>query len=253
MKRVAGPRNQIHPTSQCVSVAGLAAGRRPPEPLLREIVAKADGVPLFVEELTKAVLESGLLRETADGYAHGGPPPPLAIPSTLQDSLMARLDRLAPVKEVAQVGALIGREFSREILAAVADLPDERLADAMAQLIAAGLVFARGVPPEVTYSFKHALVQDAAYQSLLKSRRHQLHARAAEVLETRFPRHPRNGARAGGPPPHRSGHCRSRSPVVAEGRPTGVAVRRLPRGGGTPTPRHRGDRCGARHARARAP
>ena len=166
---------------------------------------------------------------------------------------MARLDRLAPVKEVAQVGAVIGREFSREILAAVADLPDERLADAMAQLVAAGLVFARGVPPEVTYSFKHALVQDAAYQSLLKSRRHQLHARAAEVLETRFPGITETE-------PERVAHHLTEAGLADRaalwwltGRPTGVAARRLPRGGGTPAPRDRGDRCGTRHARARAP
>ncbi len=133
------------------------------------------------------MLESSLLRETADGYVLDGPLPPLAIPATLQNSLMARLDRLASVKYMAQVGAVIGREFSREVLAAVADLPDDRLSDAMAQLVDAGLVFASGVPPDVTYTFKHSLVQDAAYQSLLKSRRHQLHARAAEILETRFP------------------------------------------------------------------
>jgi class 3 adenylate cyclase/predicted ATPase len=179
--------NRLGRTAAEAIVDRLAAGRRPPAPLLQEIVAKADGVPLFVEELTKAVLESGLLRETADGYALDGPLLPLAIPATLQDSLIARLDRLASVKEVAQVGAVIGREFSREVLAAVADLGDDRLSDAMAQLVDAGLVFARGVPPDVTYTFKHALVQDAAYQSLLKSRRHQLHARAAEILETCLP------------------------------------------------------------------
>ena len=188
----------------------LAAGRRPPEPLLHEIVAKADGVPLFVEELTKAVLELGLLRETADGYAPDGPLPPLAIPATLQDSLMARLDRLAPVKEVAQVGAVIGREFSREVLAAVADLPDDRLADAMAQLVDAGLVFARGVPPEVTYT-----LQARARAGRRLPEPAQEPAPPAPREGRRDPRDPlpghrRDRARAGGPPPHRGGPRRPR-------------------------------------------
>jgi tetratricopeptide (TPR) repeat protein len=140
-------------------------------------------VPLFVEELTKTVLESGLLRDGGDRWELSGPLPPLAIPATLHDSLMARLDRLAPVKEVAQIGAVIGREFSHELLSAVAPLPTNQLGDALEQLVSSGLVFRRGSPPDATYSFKHALVQDAAYQSLLKSKRQQLHARIAQVLE----------------------------------------------------------------------
>ena len=150
-------------------------------------MAKTDGVPLFVEELTKTVLESGLLTDAGDRYELAGPLPPLAIPSTLHDSLLARLDRLAPVKEVAQIGAAIGREFSHELLAAVADRPEAELQAALDQLVASELVFRRGAPPEATYSFKHALVQDAAYGSLLKSRRQQLHARIAQVLEERLP------------------------------------------------------------------
>jgi predicted ATPase len=133
------------------------------------------------------VLESGLLADKGDHYELSGPLPPLAIPTTLHDSLMARLDRLAPVKEVAQIGAVIGREFSHELLAAVSPLADDKLGEALNQLVASELVFRRGAPPDATYSFKHALVQDAAYQSLLKSRRQQLHARIAETLETRFP------------------------------------------------------------------
>jgi predicted ATPase len=158
-----------------------------PDEVAAQIVAKTDGVPLFVEELTKTVLESGLLRDAGDHYELTGLLPPLAIPSTLHDSLLARLDRLAPVKEIAQIGAVIGREFSHALLAAVSDRPEMELQDALDQLVAAELVFRRGAPPDVTYSFKHALVQDAAYGTLLKIRRQQLHARIAQVLEERFP------------------------------------------------------------------
>ena len=166
-------------------VAGLTGGKALPAIVLDQIAAKSDGMPLFAEELTKAVLESGLLREEDDRYELDGPLPPPAIPETLQDSLMARLDRLAPAKEVAQVAAVIGREFSHELLAAI--VPHvEQLDEALHQLLAAELVFRRGVTPQVTYSFKHALVRDAAYASLLKSRRRQLHARIAEVLEENF-------------------------------------------------------------------
>jgi class 3 adenylate cyclase/predicted ATPase len=164
-------------------VAQVTGGRALPDGVLAQIVAKADGIPLFVEELTKAVLESGLLYDVGGRYELAVDPlPPLAIPATLHDSLMARLDRLAPVREVAQVGAVIGREFSEELLAAVADMDPAELADGLRQLVEAELVFRRGVPPETTYVFKHALVQDAAYASLLKSRRQQLHARIAEAL-----------------------------------------------------------------------
>ena len=158
-----------------------------PNEVAAQIVAKTDGVPLFVEELTKTVVESGLLTDAGDHWELAGPLPPLAIPSTLHDSLLARLDRLAPVKEIAQIGAVIGREFSHELLAAVADRSEAELQAALDQLVASELVFRRGVPPEATYSFKHALVQDTAYGTLLKSRRQQLHGRIAEVLEERFP------------------------------------------------------------------
>jgi predicted ATPase len=158
-----------------------------PDEIASQIVAKTDGVPLFVEELTKTVLESGLLRDAGDHYELLGPLPPLAIPATLHDSLLARLDRLAPVKEVAQIGAALGREFSHALLAAVDDRSEAELQAALDQLVASELVFRRGTPPEATYSFKHALVQDAAYGTLLKSRRQQLHARIAQVLEGQFP------------------------------------------------------------------
>jgi class 3 adenylate cyclase/predicted ATPase len=168
-------------------VGRVAGGKALPAEVLEQIVAKTDGVPLFVEELTKAVLESGLLEDAGDAYMLSGPLPPLAIPSTLHDSLLARLDRLAPVREVAQIGACIGRVFGHELLAAVTSLRDNELRDALAQLCRSELIFRRGTPPEATYTFKHALVQDAAHRSLLRSRRQQLHARIAEVLERDFP------------------------------------------------------------------
>ncbi len=144
-----------------------------PEEVLNQIVAKTDGVPLFIEELTKTVIESGA--ETAH-----------AIPETLQDSLMARLDHLAPVKEVAQLGAAIGREFSHRVLAAVSPLSDNELRSALGQLVESELVFRRGTGMGAQYVFKHALVQDAAHQSVLKSKRKQLHASIADVLERQF-------------------------------------------------------------------
>jgi class 3 adenylate cyclase/predicted ATPase len=168
-------------------VAAVTGGKRLPDEVLDQILAKTDGVPLFVEELTKTVLESGLLTDAGDRYEVAGPLPPLAIPATLHDSLMARLDRLAPVKEIAQIGAVIGREFSHDLLAAVSPVPEDQLKDALDQLVAAELIFRRGTAPEAAYTFKHALVQEAAYNSLLKSRRQQLHAHIALVLEEQFP------------------------------------------------------------------
>jgi class 3 adenylate cyclase/predicted ATPase len=168
-------------------VARMAGSKALPEQVLNEIVARTDGIPLFVEELTKTVLESGLLQDAGDHFELAGPLPSLAIPSTLQDSLMARLDRLAPVKEVAQTAAAIGREFDHGLLAAVSPLSAPDLESALDQLVQSELIFRRGAPPDATYTFKHALVQEAAYSSLLKSRRQQLHARIAQALEEQFP------------------------------------------------------------------
>jgi class 3 adenylate cyclase/predicted ATPase len=165
----------------------VAGGKALPAEVTRQITARTDGVPLFVEELTKMVLESGLVAEQDGRYVMTGPLPPLAIPATLHDSLMARLDRLAPMKEVAQLGAALGREFGYELLAAVAGLDEAHLQAALEQLVAAGLVYQRGVQPTARYVFKHALVQDAAYASLLRSRRQQLHQRIARALLERFP------------------------------------------------------------------
>jgi class 3 adenylate cyclase/tetratricopeptide (TPR) repeat protein len=167
-------------------VAWVTGGRALPAEVMKQIVAKTDGNPLFVEELTKAVLETGILVENGEGYRLDGPLPPLAIPATLQDSLMARLDRLAPVREIAQIGAAIGREFSYSLLRVLVGRDESALKNALAQLEQAELVFRRGEPPEAIYSFKHALVRDAAYESLLKSRRQQLHGQIARTLEQRF-------------------------------------------------------------------
>jgi predicted ATPase len=181
------PLNRLGRRHRAAMVERVTGGKALPPEVLDQIVARTDGVPLFVEELTKTVLESDLLRDAGDRYELSGPLPPLAIPATLHDSLMARLDRHAPVKDLAQTAAVIGREFSHDLIAAVSPLSAAGLGSALDQLVAAELVFRRGSPPAATYSFKHALVQDAAYQSLLKSKRQQLHARIAKVLEGQFP------------------------------------------------------------------
>jgi class 3 adenylate cyclase/predicted ATPase len=181
------PLNRLGRRQGAALVERITGGKALPAAVLDQIVARTDGVPLFVEELTKTVLESGLLADAGDRYELAGPLPPLAIPTTLHDSLMARLDRLTPVKEVAQTAAVIGREFSHELLAAVSPLPAADLGSALDQLVAAELIFRRGTAPAATYSFKHALVQDAAYQSLLRSRRQQLHGRIARTLEEQIP------------------------------------------------------------------
>jgi class 3 adenylate cyclase/predicted ATPase len=161
----------------------ISDGKRLPEAVLDEIAVRSDGVPLFVEEMTKSVLESGALLETADAYHLGGPLTGLAIPASLHDSLMARLDRLHPVREVAQAAAVIGRSFDHATIAALTELPEPALGDAMLRLVEAELVFRRGTPPDATYLFKHALVRDAAYESLLKAKRVAMHARLVDVLE----------------------------------------------------------------------
>jgi predicted ATPase/class 3 adenylate cyclase len=165
----------------------IAGSRALPKELVDEILARTDGVPLFIEELTKTVLESELLKKRNGRYVLERPLPHLAIPTTLHASLMARLDRLAAVREVAQIGAVAGRDFHFELLNAVAGLPRERLEESLEQLVRSELVFRRGEIPHAIYSFKHTLVRDAAYASLLKSRRARLHAAIADALEQRFP------------------------------------------------------------------
>jgi class 3 adenylate cyclase len=158
----------------------------PPE-VVQAILDRADGVPLYLEEITRGVLESGLLRVEDDAYVSDGPLPALAVPASLQASLLARLDKLSPVKEVAQIGAAIGREFSHALLAAVADRSDEDLAEALRQLIEADLIFARGSSSDLSYVFKHALIQDVAYATLLRGPRQALHGKIADALQQAFP------------------------------------------------------------------
>jgi class 3 adenylate cyclase len=173
---------------QSAELATAVAGGRPlPDEVLAAIIARTDGIPLFVEELTKTVLQSGLLDDTAAGWRLRGPLPALAIPATLQDSLMSRLDRLAPAKEVAQVGAIIGREFSRRLLAEVLQMPADRLAAALDELQRAELVVRRGIVPDERYTFRHALIRDTAYNSLLKAQRVLRHGQIAAALEALEP------------------------------------------------------------------
>jgi tetratricopeptide (TPR) repeat protein len=170
------------------SLVNRVTGGKPlPKEVMDEILGRTDGVPLFIEELTKTVLESKLLQEHNSQYILESPLPSFSIPTTLQASLMARLDRLASVREVAQIGAVAGRDFHYELIYAAAGLPRERLEDALEQLVKSELIFRRGVIPHAVYTFKHALVRDAAYASLLKSKRHKLHALMADVLEQQFP------------------------------------------------------------------
>jgi predicted ATPase len=168
-------------------VERVSGGKTLPKEVMDEILARTDGVPLFIEELTKTVLETGLLQERDGHYVLEHPLPPLAIPTTLHASLMARLDRLSPVREVAQIGAVAGRDFHYELLNSVAGLPREKLEEALDQLVHSELVFRRGEIPHAVYTFKHTLVRDAAYAGLLKSRRAHLHAAIASALEQQFP------------------------------------------------------------------
>jgi class 3 adenylate cyclase/predicted ATPase len=177
--------NRLDQSAGAALIRSVAGARTLPSEIVNEIAERTDGVPLFVEELTKAVLEA-----SPDGIARAvsaAPLPGLAVPATLHASLMARLDRIGPIaREVAQVGAAIGREFSYDLLAAIAQRSDSELRAALDRLISAGLVFGRGEPPDANFLFKHALVQDAAYGTLLRGQRRDLHARIARVLEERL-------------------------------------------------------------------
>ena len=177
--------NRLGERETAAIIARLAGNKVLPADMMAEIVERTDGIPLFVEEMTKAVLEAeseGEARRTAAAV----PSPALAVPASLHASLMARLDRLGPAKEVAQIGATIGRKFSHALLAAVVRQREAELGSALDRLIAADLLFRQGVPPHATYLFKHALVQDAAYGTLLREPRRALHARIAEILEGQF-------------------------------------------------------------------
>jgi predicted ATPase/class 3 adenylate cyclase len=176
------PRAQVE-----IMVRQLTGDKPLPAEVLAQVVARTDGVPLFVEELLKMVLESGLVRDEEDRYALAGPLPPLAIPTTLHDSLMARLDRLSTARAVAQLGAVLGREFAYELIQAVTMMDEATLQRGLAQLVDAELLYQRGQPPQAQYVFKHALIQETAYQSLLKSTRQQYHQQIAQVLAVQFP------------------------------------------------------------------
>ena len=179
--------NRLPPRQRIEMISRMIGGKALPREIADQIVERTDGVPLFIEELTKSVLESGLVTEAGERYAVAGPAGPLAIPTTLHASLLARLDRLAPAREAAQIGAALGRSFSHELISAVAQMPLQKLDDALEQLVRAELIFRRGTSPDAEYTFKHALVRDAAYDTLLRSNRQQLHARIAAVMESKFP------------------------------------------------------------------
>jgi predicted ATPase len=179
--------NRLDRRDRAALVTQVAGGKTLPDDVVTEIAERTDGVPLFVEELTKSVLESGLLREETDRYVLDRALPSFTIPTTLHDSLMERLDRLAPVRRVAQIGAAIGRQFPYALLSAVAGLADDELQASLDRLVASELVFQRGTPPDAVYTFKHALVQNAAHGSLLRGPRQALHRRIAEALEQRSP------------------------------------------------------------------
>jgi class 3 adenylate cyclase len=179
--------NRLDRRDRTTLIMQIAGGKALPDQIVNQIVDRTDGVPLFVEELTKSVLESGLLREEVDRYVLDRALPPFAIPTSLRDSLVARLDRLASVRYVAQIGAAIGRDFPYALLRTISGLPDDELLAALARLVASELVFQRGMPPDAVYVFKHALVQEAAHDGLLRNARQQLHAQIAEALEIHFP------------------------------------------------------------------
>jgi class 3 adenylate cyclase/predicted ATPase len=178
--------SRLPPRQSAEMISCVTGGKALPNELVDQIVDRTDGVPLFIEELTKAVVESGGLTDAGDRYTMAGQLARLAIPTSLNTSLLARLDRLAPTRELAQIGAALGRQFSHTLISAVAQMPQHQVDDGLVQLAGAELIFRRGTPPDAEYTFKHALVQDAAYSTLLHSRRRQLHGHIAAVLEGQF-------------------------------------------------------------------
>ncbi len=217
--------NRLDRRGRIILVEQIAGGKALPDEVVAQIADRTDGIPLFVEEVTKSVLESGV--------------PLMGIPTSLHDSLMARLDRLSSVRRVAQIGAAIGREFSYGLLRVVSRLPGDELQTALARLVASELVFQRGTPPDAVYSFKHALVQDVAHGSLLRSARQQLHALIADSARSPFPRIDGEPARAGRAALCGSRACRKIRRVLGEGRSQfrrplrdGGSVRAIPKGAG---------------------
>jgi len=179
--------NQLSLKETKIMVHKVAQGKKLPTDLFHEVIKRTDGIPLFVEELTKMVLESDILSKVEDHYVLTESALPLSIPSTLKDSLMARLDKLSAVKEVAQLGAILGREFSYDLLQAVSILPEKVLQNGLEQLVKSNIIYPVSSALQQRYIFKHALIQESAYQSLLKSKRQQLHQKTAEILEQQFP------------------------------------------------------------------
>jgi tetratricopeptide (TPR) repeat protein len=178
---------RLPPRQRAEMITHVTGGKTMPKEIADQIIDRTDGVPLFIEELTKTVVESGIFAEDGERYAVTASVASLPIPTTLHASLLARLDRLSSAREVAQIGAAIGRQFSHELISAVAPMPQQKIDQALAQLTNAELIFRRGASPAAEYTFKHALVQEAAYGSLLKSTRNQLHEKIARLLEERFP------------------------------------------------------------------
>jgi class 3 adenylate cyclase/predicted ATPase len=178
------PLNRLTRSHALEMIKNIAGPLALPDQVFEQILDRADGVPLFVEELTKTVIESGLVRT---GHAAAAPLVTQAIPSTLQASLLERLDRMSPVRDVVQIAAAIGREFAFELLSAVYRFSEDQLKEALRKLVAAELIYRRTDPPHESYKFKHALVQDAAYSTLLRDQRRELHAQIAKALEERFP------------------------------------------------------------------
>jgi predicted ATPase len=179
--------NRLPPRQRVEIIAHLTGGKTLPKDITDQIVNRTDGVPLFIEELTKSIVDTGLVSDSGGHYTTAVNVAATAIPPSLHASLLARLDRLAPTREVAQIGAALGRSFSHELISAVAELPQEKIDYALDQLVGAELIFQRGIPPNAEYTFKHALVQDAAYSTLLRGRRQQTHARVVSTLERQFP------------------------------------------------------------------
>ena len=178
--------NRLGPSEISLLIERIIGNKRLPDKLKQDIVERTDGIPLFVEEMTKAVVEAES-EQSSERMAAAIPSPSVAVPASLHASLMARLDRLGPAKEVAQIAAVLGRNFSHDLLTAAAGKEEVELQAALDRLMGAGLLFRQGIPPHATYLFKHGLVQDAAYSTLLRERRRLLHRRIAEILETQFP------------------------------------------------------------------
>ncbi len=213
--------NRLAPADVDVMIDHIIGNNPLPAAVRQDIIERTDGIPLFVEEMTKAVLETAS-EDEARRTAALIPSPALAVPASLHASLMARLDRLGAAKELAQIGAAIGREFSHELLAAVACRPEARLEMQLDRLIRAGLLFRQGTPPDATYLFKHALVQDSAYGLLLREPRRHLHARIAETLESKFSEIAENQARGAGASLGRGGRYRKSRRAVGE---SGATIR----------------------------